>query len=138
MVKTNDLENLMAKNLWRLRRKQRDVYRRIHLIEAVIDVIFASPVIAGTIILMAIQRAEQESEIDATILFTIIGAMSSLRGVLNSLADALNAYRSFLPAMQMFEDLFNKVNRSPRVAVFTIKDKEAKTDSSSNQQTKYT
>lgn len=54
MVKTNDLENLMAKNLWSLRRKQRDVYRRIHLIEAVIDVIFASPVIAGTIILMAI------------------------------------------------------------------------------------
>ena len=54
MVKTNDLENLMAKNLWGLRRKQRELFRRIHLIEAVIDIIFASPVIAGTIILMAI------------------------------------------------------------------------------------
>ena len=63
--------------------------------------------------------------------------MSSLRGVLNSLSDALNAYRSYLPAIQMFDDFFNKVSRSPRVAVFMIKDDEAKTLDSLSDDTRY-
>ena len=111
-IRTNALEALMARNLWKLRHEQKKAMSTGHLLESVFDLIFSSPILAGSIVLMAIQRSTIGEQLDAATLYTIIGAMSSLKGILASLSEAVSTYQDYSPAMIQFTSFFEKVRLS--------------------------
>jgi len=115
LVRTNSMQNLMMHNIWGVRREQRRAMLKIHAYESVFDLIFTSPLLMGSLLLIGIQRSEYGENLDARTLFTIVGTIGSLRGVLSSMSEALSAYQDYVPAYGLFDLFWNSVSRTPKI-----------------------
>jgi ABC-type multidrug transport system fused ATPase/permease subunit len=118
-VQGNCLQKHILRQVWKFRRGQMTLLRKIHYLEAGFSFLFSSPVIAGSLLVIAVQRFDGpgSDSLDPVTLFTIISAVGSLRAILVSLSDALSSYQDFRPAFQLFDMFFNKVSRTPKITV---------------------
>jgi ABC-type multidrug transport system fused ATPase/permease subunit len=120
VVRVNSLQGFLVRRIWGMRKEIERVVRYLNILESLFDLIFSSPLLASSLILIGIQRSFYGDTVDSKILFTIISTLGSLKGVLGSLSDALSSYQDYKPAIALFNLFFLKVSRTPKISVQKI------------------
>ena len=119
-VKGNSLHAHILRQIWKFRKSQVKLLKAIHISISLINFLFSSPVIAGSLLLIFLNKVgSKNGELDVVTVFTITGTVSSLKTILTGFSDALNSIQDFRPASKLFELFFNEVSRTPRISVLT-------------------
>jgi ABC-type multidrug transport system fused ATPase/permease subunit len=116
LVKINSLQTLLMNQISTFRKAELAREVKMIFFDTAIDIMFFSPSLATSLVLIFVQRAVTGS-FDVVIMFSIISALSQLRKPLLALTEVIERYADFKKSYSNFCVFFEKVPDFPKVSI---------------------
>jgi ABC-type multidrug transport system fused ATPase/permease subunit len=115
-IKINSLQNLLLKEIWKIRIKEVKMLRKLAFFDTIIDILLFSPTLATSLLIIGIDRAVG-GNFDVVVMYTVIGALGSLRKPILAVSEAVDRYNDFKKSYQNYNILLKEVPDYPKLFI---------------------